>query len=582
MHARVAMTVLIGLGAVLATAQPAATQSTSQPTTRAAALPAAVERVLQAVPDDTHLLVVVPSVDTLARGVGSFCKAASLPVEEEISAAALLSDLLEGAGRAIDADGPLVLAVSAEREEPLVIATLKSVEPLGATAPPTLVRGAEVYELKHEQLAAVTPDRVVIFGRERVDVEAALGATGKAVRKLTPEHLALLARRQVLLWVDVAPWEPTIQQGLNFFIQMVSLGAASAGPEGEAAMQFYRAMFDLLGKVVREADNYAAALQVDERGVFFEDRATFKADGAADRFLADVRPGRGDLLRGLPAGAVMTFGAEWESVPGAPSLNEAVMRALMSATVPRERVDAEKLERAVERSMAMYRTMTGFNGALLPAEGGGMLYAGLHFTKDADALVREMRVVMRESPELLKVWSTLPTAEIGYEAETVDGTSLDCYLFNFGSDNPQIQPMLDAFYGKDASMYCLAAPQGAVYAMGPRAQARSLALRLKNPPPAALSEDARYATLLKRLSPHPQFCLTIDLPATMQVLFQSLEKAGMPLPPLDFGQSPAPLAGAAFYVERPVVRFEILVPAEAVGTLAKGFGSLGAAAREPY
>jgi|GEM_PF-1523841 len=584
MHTRVALvawTILIGLGAASAAGQSAATQPAAPPATRPT-VPAAVEHALQVVPDDTHLLVVVPDIADLARGVRAFCMAAGLPAADEVSAAGLLGDLLEEVGRAVDPAGPLVLAVSAERPEPVMIVLLKDAEALGATGAPTRVRGAEVYELKREQLAAVTAERIAVFARERADVEAALGSTGKAVRKLTPEHMALLARRQVLLWVEVAPWQATIQRGLSFALQMVSLGAAAEGPDGEWTIQFYRAVFDLLGKVLRETEHYAAAVQIDAQGVFFEDRATFRADGAADRLLADVRPARGDLLRGLPAGALMTFGAEWDTAPGAASLNEAVLRAMLSSNPWRERLEAGKVEQLIERSGKLYQTMTGFNGALLPAEGGGMLYAGLHFTTDAEAVLREVRAVVRESPELLKVWSALPSAEITYETETVDGTSLDCYLFNFGVEDPQLQPMLSAFYGNDASVYFLAAPQGAVYAMGPRAQARSLALRMRNSPPAAHADDARYTTLLKRLSPRPYFCLTMDLPGTMQLFFKSIEKAGMPLPPLDFGSQPTPLAGVAFYLERPAVRFELFVPAEAVGALAKGFGALGPEAREAF
>ncbi len=578
--ALVAWTILIGLGAASAVGESAATQPAAQPATRPT-LPAAVEHALQVVPDDTHLLVVVPDMADLARGVRAFCTVAGLPAAEEASAAELFGELLEEVGRAVDPAGPLVLAVSAERAEPLMIALLKDAEALGATGTPTRVRGAEVYELKREQLAAVTAERIAVFARERADVEAALGSTGKAVRKLTPEHRALLARRQVLLWVEVAPWQATIQQGLSFALQMVSLGAAE-GPDGEWTIQFYRAVFDLLGKVLRETEHYAAAVQIDAQGVFFEDRTTFKADGAVDRFLADVRAARGDLLRGLPAGALMTFGAEWDTAPGASSLNEALLRALLSSSPWRERLEAGKVAQLIETSGKLYQTITGFNGALLPAEGGGMLYAGLHFTTDAEAVLREVRAVVRESPELLKVWSALPSAEITYETETVDGTSLDCYLFNFGVEDPQLQPMLDAFYGKDASMYFLAAPQGAVYAMGPRAQARSLALRLRNSPPAAGADDARQTTLLKRLSPRPYFCLTMDLPGTTQLFFKSVERAGMPLPPLDFGSQPTPLAGVALYLERPAVRFELFVPAEAVGALAKGFGALGPEAREAF
>jgi hypothetical protein len=555
---------------LLATAlAPAPAQSTaSQPTT----LPAELSRVLQYVPDDTHLLVVVPSLERLVDGLTGFGKALGVEDLTKLTTADILEEPLGRHAGTLAARGPFVLALSAQQSEPLLLGLAGDVETLAATSKPTeLADGVTQFELGERGFLAITREKVAVITRERTQFQRAFRSTGQQARRVSALPGSWLNQHHCLLLVDVPPWQEWLQQQLDTISQTAYMGMAAAGPEAETGLQFWKWFFEQFGKLVKETRSYAATLRVDERGVLFQDRVTVQPDGSVARYLKDVRPVQRDLLRGLPTGGALVFGAEWELPANTETLEELMLKAILRTDLLKDRVGDEKFEAAMARSAALHRKMPGYNGSFnVGGKGQGMQFAGVYLTAEGAAVMKDMREMFEICPDIMNAWGNLPSTTVKCDTEQVSGAEAQVYRFVFDRNSPA-QPMLQAVYGEDATLYMAPHPEGVAYALGAREAAREMLARSLAKDAPQFSRDPRVLSLFETLTPHPQFCLLIDLPPLCKAIGTMVQELGVPFPPLDIGDQPGPLAGLALYLEPSAVRSEIFVPSAPLKRLIKAF-----------
>jgi hypothetical protein len=554
-------------------------------TTSAVALPPQVERALRYVPDDTHLAVVVPSVDALVVGLSAFGKATGLPDVAEVTARGLLDKVLDQGAAALDTTGPLLLALTAGHDEPLLIAALKSDESWKAATQPTVLRDdVLLYEFGPDRYVAASVGGVAIFAREKAELRRALDATGAFGPRLVREAGALLSQRQVVFYADVTAWQDTIDTRLDLVAQATSVGMVAAGPEGEASLQVWNWMLERLKRMLVDGQVYVGSGRVNAQGVFVDSRATFKPDSSVERYLKELRRPKHDLLRGLPAGEgpiVMAF--EWEEAPGAEGFNAALAKALMNMESIRQKVGAEKLEAVLQQSVEMNRKVPGASAVFgFSPEGQGLLYWGLYLTQEGGPVQREMRRLCELTPELMSAWGAFPAAMTPSAPEEVAGVAADVYQFNFEAQDSPRQPMVEMLYGKNPALYMAPHPEGVAYAFGPREEARARLARLLNREAAPLSKDPRVVDLFKVLTADPQMCILADIPGILRSAAGLLEQVGLRLPTLELGAAQTPLAGFTFYLEPAAPRVELFVPAEPIKALVDIVKELEGKTDEPY
>jgi hypothetical protein len=553
------LTLLGCLGAAHAVAQPASTQSS--------ALPAQVAAVLKYVPDDTNLVVVVPNLDALAGGVAAFGKAIGVPDLADVNARELLSDALGKGAAALNTSGALVVALSAKHDEPLLLASLTSDESWKTTTQATaLGDNVLLYEFGADRYVVASTDGVAIFAREKSELRRALEARGQFAERFAKAAGGLAGQRQVLCYVEVPAWNEQIDAQMAKLGQGMYMGMAAAGPEAEVGIQLWKWMLERFKKMVLETQTLVATARVDGQGVLLDSRVGFAPDSPLARLLKQVVRPKRDLLRGLPAGEtpfVMAF--DWENAPGAETFNEAMAKALLSMDSLREKVGADKLEVVVQKSIEMNRKVPGSSVAFSFSPGGkGLLYWGLYLTPEAGPVQRDMRAICELTPELMSAWGTFPTAMRVRQPEQIGGVAADVYRFDVGAESQPRQPMLEVLYGKDPTLYMAPHPDGVAYAFGPQEAARETLVKLLDPDAPPLRRDPRVTALLKALSPEPQLCVLIDIPALARCTVGLLEQCGMALPSMEMGEQKAPLAGLTFYLEPEVVRGELFVPAEPI------------------
>lgn len=557
--------------------------SAQTPTSAPSPAEPGLERVLRHIPDDTHLLLLVPRIDKFASGVAAFGKATGLGELAEFMPRSALDELLGKSSAAIDPAGPLAVALSATEEEPLLIAAVNlDAGWQGTTQPARLRDGTLVYEFGAERFVATTTDGVAVFAREKGELRRALEASGKFVDRLEPNPGG--DAHQVLVYVDVPAWRDVVGTQMAVLMQCMAMGMAASDPDAEIAMRVWTWAQGQAKKVLAEAQELRVTLRVDAEGVFLDERVTFNSDGAVAEYLKQVPRPKHELLRGLPAGSAdVVLGYEWEEPAGTEGWNASLSRAMFEIESLKQKVGADKLETVVQRSIEMSRKVPGISMMFgFGTDGKGLAYSGVYLTSDARGVQRDLRSICELTPELMSAWGSFPMAMTPQEPETVAGVAADVYRFQFEGAGKPSQTMLQAVYGKDSSVYMAPHPAGLAFAFGQRDDARATLTRLLAADAPPLNRDERVTALLKRFAPQPQFCLLVDLPRIAKGIIGLVEHAGVPVPQISISDRPTPLAGLTFYLEPAAVRAEIFVPAEPIKVLRESAKDLGDVAEKAY
>ncbi len=529
-------------------------------------------RVLRYVPDDADLVLVVPSVDGLVAGLSAFGAAAGAADMTAVTAAKLLEEPLGRCATAVDTAGPLVVAWSAKYDDELLIVSLSSDEDWRRTTEPTKLRdGVLLFEFGADRYAAST-GKVAVFARERGQLQRALDARGQCAARLSKEMGDLLAQRQVVIHVDVAARQGELDQHFGFFMDMLRVGMAVAGPEAELGIQFWEWVLERVQRLMGEMRTLVVTLRVDGQGVLVDGRGTFTSDGQVAAYLRQVRRPRRDLLRGLPTGGAVILATEWEEAQGGPGINEILTKAMFKMESVRNRVGADKLSAVLDQSIEMHRLISGNSGVITrDPDSQAMVYSGLYLTKDGAAVQRKLRAVCDLCPELVSGWGTFPSAMKRGQCETVANVQADVYQIVMGECGDQMQPMMKVLYGQDARIYMAPHAEGVAFAFGPHDAARQQLSKVLAFQSSPLNADPRVKALLQRLSPGPQFCMLIDIPAFVEIIGGLVREFALPFPPLDFGDQAAALAGFTLYLEPQAVKAELFVPAEPIRLLIEAF-----------
>lgn len=542
-----------------------------------------VERLLMCVPDDTDLVVVVPSLDALVAGVCAFGKAVGSDELAQLNVLDMLEDSLGDTSGAMDTAGPFALAMSADYHEPLLFVTLSSPDAWESTTKPTTLGQARLFEFEDRRFAAVTRNNVAILAREKADLQRSLKSAGKFAARLPEQARTMLHKRQAVLWVDVREWQPLVQQTMSFIAQTMYMGMAASGSDADVAIQVYKLVFEQFDELVSQTQTYTAALSINGRGLFIEQHATFDPDGALSRYLKKVRKPNRDLLRGLPTVGALAFASEWELPPSTVTFNEILAQGMLRMDALKEKIGAEQLDATLKRVREIHRNISGFNGVVACVPGGrGFMYYGLYMTEDGPFLQKTMRELFADCPELMSAYGPFPAGDLQHEPVDIGGVQADAYHINFNGEADRLQPMMQAMYSEDTTMYLAVHPEGCIYAVGPQDAARTAAAQLLTAQTPPLGRDPRVAAVFQQLSPRPQLCILVDIPEWFKMTSSMIEAAGGAFPLIDLGAKKLPLAAMTLYLQPQAASLELLVPTEPIRAIIEEIEELKGVAEEAH
>lgn len=527
--------------------------------------------VLRCVPDDAHLVLVVPTLDGLVAGVAAFGQAIGSADMSEVKAADLLGPWLGPAVAGLDPQGPVVLVLSADCDEPLLLARAGPGESWTATTQPVVHEGVTLYDFGPDHCVATTRGDVVVFARERGELRRTLDASGRRAARLANELRPLWEQGQAALWIDMPGWRSRIDVQTTALWRGMQVGMAAAGPSGEIGLPIWNWMLGQFKRTLADAATATVGLRIGGDGLHVDARLTFQADTAAARYLAQVRRPERNLLRGLAAGpAPLVLAYEWEdSVPGS-GLSEALARVIADMGSIKQKVGPEKLQAVMQMSAEVNRKIPGSSAVFsLCPDGPGLLYWGLYLTSEGPAVQAEVRHICELTPELVSAWGTFPAAMKRGPVETIAGVQTDVYEFTFGDETPALQPLMPALYGHNPTLYMAPHREGVAYAFGPREHARARLAGLLAPDAAPLARDPRVEAVRRVLAPSPQGCLLLDLPALAATATTMLAQLGAPVPRFEPPATDAALIGLSWYLEPQAVRAQLFVPAAPLKALVR-------------
>lgn len=567
------MTARLCLSLLLLAALPSAQAASEPPLT---AVDPGVATLLAQVPDDVHMLVIVPNVARLTAGVTAFGRAASIEDLCAVSATQVLADTLGDSARAIRADGPAILAFSARRDEPLLLATV-SKENDWRTDSSSRQLSDEVllHEFGADQHVVAQRGDVVLIGRDVPELRRALDAPGRLGAKVSEALRSTSGQGDVSVYIDVTGWHDEFNMRMAVLRQTMYMGMAAAGPDAEAGMVVWNWILDSVRRAASDARVLTAHLRVDGRGVFVESEVTFAPDSTLGKYLAQARRSERDLLRGLPAGdAPIIVAYEWQDEPGTVGCNLALNRAMLGTDAVREKLGDERVKTVLARSEQICQKVPGANGCFgVSPAGDGLMYWGLYLTTDCAAVRDDMRALCDATPELMSCWGTFPSTAMKRVKEEVAGVQADAYRFDFTDDDSamaqQMRPVMEAVYGKQPTLYLAPHREGISFAFGPDTAARAKLTEILQDTSQALKDSPRVCKVQEALAAHPQACVLADVPALVRTLSVMMNRLGVPgLPALkEVTSADLPLVGVGVYFDGPKLRVCSWVPVEPVAAL---------------
>lgn len=535
---------------------------------QAAACGGVLDPLLQRVPDEAGLVIIVPNLTKLAEGLSQFGAGIESENLSTLTVQQLLEDVeLLGDFSGLDMTGPLLWVRIPYELSPLMIVRLSDT---GAWRDTHKTSRAHPHlfhvEVVGESGYAGLHENVLICSAERALVQAALDSDGRMAAKLKDALGDLPAKHEILVYVDVPDWMPMIESVLTGAAFSIQTSMAMASPQDQSAVRMWRWIFKEAGQFVRQCESWVGGLHVSGEGLFYEDRLRLKAGSPVADYLKRIARSREPLLRGMPADpGAFIFAAEWEDPGGTVSLNERWLKAMIDEREMREKLGPEKFEKAWSFLVASYDHMRGFNLSCAAAgEDAGMLIVGHYFSDEPEAIIANMVRSMEISPEFMNALSGAATMKLDIREAEVGDKLVQVLDMTWQVEDLHMQRVLEAMYGKQTSLYFLPQPERdlVLYTMGPSEAALARLEQQLKGTGKPLLETPRVQQILSKLSPHPQVLLLVDLPPMFGFVLEIARATGAPLPAIAIKDKELPYVGWALFLDPERVRNEICVPIE--------------------
>lgn len=557
-------------------------QPASQPTTRAAS--DGVARVLRHVPDGAQLVIIVPNVEQFADGLRAFVKSIGIPGVKGFTARELISEPLGAPAEALRLDAPIAVAMTAGRDEIVVIGLLAAGTSQPTSPSPRSLAGAALRDFGDEGLLAMTDDGVAIIARDEAAARGTIEARGELGRSIDAALTDRIRDHQLLVYVDVPAWHERVEMAIDLITQTSMMGLSVAGPEAANAMRVQRWAFDEARALLGEIQTYVAGASLDADGVRYTDRVLVRTDGQLAKYLAGVKPFDRDLLRGLHAERpAAVFGMEWQTAPDVATVEEVMFDTLLATDELKQRLGEDRLRSAIDRIKSAHRRLTGYNGAFDLVKGGqGMTMSGLYLTDQADEHCNDIRTLFKNNPEFLCAWASFPQGcSVEFSTDTCQRVQADVFRFSVPHSGSPIEAAMEAMYGATPAYMFAPTPRGTAYYVGAADGGHDTMQRLiADGPGPALSDDPHIRAVLDRLSPHPQLVMLLDIRRMIELSMRMTKAMGMPAPKFEMAGEPLAYSAYALYLQPSEVRQEMILPSTPIRQIIQEFSRMESDALE--
>lgn len=520
-------------------------------------------KLLQRLPDDHALVLVVPSLERLAGGLNAYGKAGKISFLEGIDAEKLMENLnfpypIEG----MDLAGPMIISGTPDDDSPAVLFVLKDAAAWKKAAAAEDAGDGLLRVKGDEEGFASIQDNLAIVAASKEQLAALRKGGGNEARfaELKAADKALIS-----VWVDVPKWKDQIQAALESFAMLAQMGAASAGPDAQTGIAMIRMFTDKVGELVKQTERFTLSARFDGDQAHVKLSAAFVRDAAVSRYLADVERIDANLLRGLPRRPMVMAGAgEWKT-KGQQSLlmdiSRDVINAISTETTPEDR---KKVDEALDSFKTVSTSMTGFNFAMT-VEDGHLAFMGNYLSRSPAELYRAMVDYTLKAGPLFAQISGMKDMKFNSSEGKIGAT--DALISTFEISGPQ-QKVTEAAYGKDLVFVAVQDQEGVAFAMASDPAARKIVgeMAQKGGEPDPRPEVERA---LAGVTKNPYGLLLIDVGESVRAAAAMAKAMNTPMPPV---KAPSgAIVPMGLYLDKSAIHVEIGVSA----AVARAIGEMG-------
>lgn len=521
---------------------------------------------LEAVPEDAQVVVVMPSVERFGGGVGALIKALGITEMGEFNASTLATESLE-VGDGLDLSGTWIAALRTEdSSNPLLIVAVKDAAAWKKAASAEEAAGGLSKAIVHgEDWYVADKPGLMLLCQDQDYLKSAVKSSAKAAESIRKRAGDALDKHSLVFVVDVQGCKDAIQQGMTTFETMIRMGMAmQGGSKAEAGLAFWRWMFEEVRGVMADVDSAVAGVTVGADGVRLGAHCTVRGGSKSADWLKSIKRGDASLLRGLPDEPFgIALACEWEGGQEGSSVSARMLKAMLDATAV-EGADVAKAQAALDKSIEMYKLMTGYNAIIVPpGEGGGMLLSGAYFTSKPKEFAKAFEAMMQDTTALAGTFGMGMKFDTAHSSEKIGASDVEVYGFKFDVKDEQTAQMIKMLYSDDSSMLLTPRDRNVSYAVGPTAAARACMKRTLEASDGALDKNKSVADAARAISPKPHGLVLLDLPRAAEWVLRMASATGAPVPPIEFGDKSAPLLAAGMYLDAQP-RVELFVPAPAL------------------
>ena len=546
-----------------------------------------VDRLLTHIPDETALVIVVPSIEKLVAGINAFGQHIGVDDLSDLDARALLDNLeLLDEVKGLNIGGPLLLALEPERNAPLLLCTVKDADTWkSAIEAKPAEEGLYRIPICCDYGFAGFDRDILLIAEDQETIQEALRASGKFARCFQSHSGKLLDTHQLVLHVHMAGWKPNIDATLTAIQTSMQVGIAMSGQHDEASIRYLNWLLGRCRDVLGQIEVLTAGVRIAAEGLMAESTVTFEPNGAVVDYLKKVRKTKEALLRELPdEDSIIVFGCEWELPPGTKTLGSIYFEGLLGeAEELKERLEDEAFQKAFQATKAMQEQISGYNVAFRAGpDGEGLIFDGRYFTKQPQSMLENMRCSYEIIPEFMSAFGAGASVEVMTRTEQIESVKANVIEMKFIVEDEQTRRMIEALYGKSLTSYTAPCKDGVVYTMGPAESARARLSKMLSGNGGKLTDNIRVISASKTLTNYPQVCVLLDLPKLFDFGVNWAKALGIPIPPIEFKQEPTALAVFNGYLEPRAIRVELFLPADPIKHLVETFSKFGDPADEEY
>ena len=388
----------------------------------------------------------------------------------------------------------------------------------------------------------------------------------------TDTQRRMQAESGLFVYVNLTSLRPLIEKALvqaeALVGQLENLPQGALGQDPKMTVKLLELYVKAVREIVAQTDVLYLSLSVDADRIRFQKGLVFSEGSYARKMFAGRKPPTPNLLSGLPQ--MPFYMAMGFDTAGMQPMVVDLFGKMLDEVLAAADVDAGKRQEILDKTVALYRQMNGFNG-LVNIDKDGMATAGVYFVKDPKLAQEQVRDSMQASSAMMQLF--VPVAvDVKSSQKQIGQIQVDEFLFELGAaqddqNAPQIE-MIKKIYGDQLRMQFGIVGKSLGYAMSSQKEPIRLLLTKSKP----LTEAAPIRAICDDLPKAPTGIVLFDVFGFFRAITASVSKMGIPLPIPNVPDSlQAPPIGIAVTAESDGFIGQLVVRSDTVAQIAKFF-----------